>query len=124
MHFSAENSILQTLKGWGIVALLKNVGLVNFLFDKPFAKRYGFELDSFLSACGGKLEKLVKMSCRGQLINLGEAAWHTGFPPSRSHLLALFMRIYSELAEAACGELAEPIKIANNTTETRPNTPP
>lgn len=25
-------------------------------------------------------------------LNLGEAAWYTGLPPSRSHHLAIFMR--------------------------------
>ena len=28
-----------------------------------------------------------------QLLNLGEAAWHIGFPPNRFHHLARFMRI-------------------------------
>lgn len=36
---------------------------------------------------------LVSVSNRfWQFTDLGEAAWYAGFPPSRSHLLALFLR--------------------------------
>ena len=33
-----------------------------------------------------------RQCCPGQLTDLGEAAWFTGLPPSRTHHLAIFMR--------------------------------
>jgi len=40
----------------------------------------------------------VKLGCFRQLKSLGEAVWHTGFPPSRFHHLAFFMRTVSKPA--------------------------
>jgi hypothetical protein len=50
----------------------------------------------------------MKKGCLEQLTNLGEAAWHTGFPPSRSHHLAFFMRARSDSFAHAEGDIAKP----------------